>query len=112
MLHAQVIEVPKPTITEDVSAAYHIILRDHMSILQECIVTHAGSQHDVGCSYGVLKAWCVHYLQEDVILKVTSTAICGSDLHLYLNFMPGMKAGDILGHEVNAQHESGTRVSQ
>lgn len=39
-------------------------------------------------------------LQEDVILKVTSSAICGSDLHLYLNFMPGMKAGDILGHEV------------
>ena len=42
----------------------------------------------------------VERLQEDVILKVTSTAICGSDLHLYLNFMPGMKAGDILGHEV------------
>ncbi len=40
------------------------------------------------------------HLQEDVILKVTSTAICGSDLHLYLNAMPGMKAGDILGHEV------------
>ena len=40
------------------------------------------------------------HLQEDVILKVTSTAICGSDLHLYLNSMPGMKAGDILGHEV------------
>lgn len=43
---------------------------------------------------------CACGLQEDVILKVTSTAICGSDLHLYLNFMPGMKAGDILGHEV------------
>ena len=36
----------------------------------------------------------------DVILKVTSTAICGSDLHLYLNALPGMKAGDLLGHEV------------
>ena len=59
-----------------------------------------------------LKAWCLHRLQEDVILKVTSTAICGSDLHLYLNFMPGMKAGDILGHEVNAQPELGYGVHE
>jgi threonine dehydrogenase-like Zn-dependent dehydrogenase len=35
----------------------------------------------------------------DVIVKVTSTAICGSDLHLLDGFMPGMKPGDILGHE-------------
>jgi threonine dehydrogenase-like Zn-dependent dehydrogenase len=35
----------------------------------------------------------------DVILKVTSTAICGSDLHLYDGVIPGMKSGDILGHE-------------
>jgi len=35
----------------------------------------------------------------DAILKVTSTAICGSDLHLYDGFIPSMKAGDILGHE-------------
>lgn len=35
----------------------------------------------------------------DAILKVTSTAICGSDLHLYDGFIPMMKAGDILGHE-------------
>src|SRR5688500_6740468 len=35
----------------------------------------------------------------DVIIKVTSTAICGSDLHLYDNFMPTMEKGDILGHE-------------
>lgn len=31
-------------------------------------------------------------MQNDVILKVTSTAICGSDLHIYLNAMPGQKA--------------------
>ncbi|PRW58268.1 glutathione-dependent formaldehyde dehydrogenase [Chlorella sorokiniana] len=36
---------------------------------------------------------------KDVVLRVTSTAICGSDLHLYTNAMPGMKKGDILGHE-------------
>lgn len=36
---------------------------------------------------------------QDVILKVTSTAICGSDLHLYNGFMPALKHGDILGHE-------------
>ncbi len=35
----------------------------------------------------------------DVIIRVTATAICGSDLHLLDGFQPGMKEGDILGHE-------------
>src|SRR5690349_16215966 len=35
----------------------------------------------------------------DAIVRVTSTAICGSDLHLYGGFVPGMVKGDILGHE-------------
>lgn len=35
----------------------------------------------------------------DAIVKVTLTAICGSDLHLYNAFIPAMKEGDILGHE-------------
>ena len=35
----------------------------------------------------------------DAIIKVTSTAICGSDLHLYDGFIPTMQKGDILGHE-------------
>jgi threonine dehydrogenase-like Zn-dependent dehydrogenase len=35
----------------------------------------------------------------DAIIKVTSTAICGSDLHLYNGVIPTMKAGDVLGHE-------------
>lgn len=35
----------------------------------------------------------------DAIVKVSSCAICGSDLHLFDGFMPGMKAGDIIGHE-------------
>jgi threonine dehydrogenase-like Zn-dependent dehydrogenase len=35
----------------------------------------------------------------DAIIKVTSTCICGSDLHLYDGFMPTMEQGDILGHE-------------
>jgi threonine dehydrogenase-like Zn-dependent dehydrogenase len=35
----------------------------------------------------------------DAILKVTSTAICGSDLHLYNGFIPTMEKGDVLGHE-------------
>jgi threonine dehydrogenase-like Zn-dependent dehydrogenase len=41
------------------------------------------------------------HLQEpnDVIIKVTSTAICGSDLHLYGVLGPYLKPGDILGHE-------------
>jgi threonine dehydrogenase-like Zn-dependent dehydrogenase len=35
----------------------------------------------------------------DAIIRVTSTAICGSDLHLFDGVIPGMKSGDILGHE-------------
>jgi threonine dehydrogenase-like Zn-dependent dehydrogenase len=37
--------------------------------------------------------------QRDAIVKITSTAICGSDLHLYNGFIPTMQKGDILGHE-------------
>src|SRR5438270_1412397 len=36
---------------------------------------------------------------QDCIVRITTTAICGSDLHLYDGFIPSMKAGDILGHE-------------
>ena len=35
----------------------------------------------------------------DAIIKESSCAICGSDLHLYDGFMPGMQHGDIMGHE-------------
>ncbi len=35
----------------------------------------------------------------DAIIRVTATAICGSDMHLYNGYMPTMKPGDILGHE-------------
>jgi threonine dehydrogenase-like Zn-dependent dehydrogenase len=35
----------------------------------------------------------------DVIIEITATGICGSDLHLYDGYMPTMKSGDILGHE-------------
>ena len=35
----------------------------------------------------------------DAIIKVTACAICGSDLHLYDHFMPGMEKGDVMGHE-------------
>jgi threonine dehydrogenase-like Zn-dependent dehydrogenase len=35
----------------------------------------------------------------DVIIRVTSTCICGSDLHLYDEYLPAMKPGDIMGHE-------------
>lgn len=37
--------------------------------------------------------------ERDIIVKVSSTAICGSDLHLYNGFVPTMQKGDILGHE-------------
>src|SRR5690606_26898471 len=35
----------------------------------------------------------------DAIVKITACAICGSDLHLFDGFMPGMKHGDVMGHE-------------
>jgi threonine dehydrogenase-like Zn-dependent dehydrogenase len=35
----------------------------------------------------------------DAVIKVTRTAICGSDLHLFDGFIPTMESGDILGHE-------------
>jgi threonine dehydrogenase-like Zn-dependent dehydrogenase len=37
--------------------------------------------------------------ERDAIVKISSTAICGSDLHLYNGFVPTMEKGDILGHE-------------
>jgi threonine dehydrogenase-like Zn-dependent dehydrogenase len=37
--------------------------------------------------------------RQDAIIRVTSTAICGSDLHLYNGLIPTMEKGDILGHE-------------
>src|SRR5262249_25643719 len=36
---------------------------------------------------------------KDAIVRVTKTAICGSDLHLYNGFIPTMEKGDVLGHE-------------
>jgi threonine dehydrogenase-like Zn-dependent dehydrogenase len=36
---------------------------------------------------------------KDVVIRITSTAICGSDLHLYDFYVPFMKPGDIVGHE-------------
>jgi threonine dehydrogenase-like Zn-dependent dehydrogenase len=47
----------------------------------------------------------------DAILKITTTAICGSDLHLYDGYMPTMQKGDILGHEfIGEVVELGTAV--
>jgi threonine dehydrogenase-like Zn-dependent dehydrogenase len=37
--------------------------------------------------------------EQDAIIKITATAICGSDLHLYNGLMPTMEFGDIIGHE-------------
>ncbi|SNS11275.1 Threonine dehydrogenase [Streptosporangium subroseum] len=48
----------------------------------------------------------------DAIVRVTSTAICGSDLHLYDGYIPTMKKGDILGHEFMGEVvEVGQKVS-
>ena len=48
----------------------------------------------------------------DAIIKITSTAICGSDLHLYNGLIPTMEQGDILGHEFMGEVvELGPQVS-
>src|SRR5215208_6236662 len=48
----------------------------------------------------------------DAIVKITSTAICGSDLHLLQAYVPAMKPGDILGHEFMGEVvEVGEQVS-
>jgi threonine dehydrogenase-like Zn-dependent dehydrogenase len=49
----------------------------------------------------------------DAIIRVTSTAICGSDLHLYAKLTPAMREGDILGHEpIGIVEEVGPEVKQ
>jgi threonine dehydrogenase-like Zn-dependent dehydrogenase len=49
----------------------------------------------------------------DAIIKITSCAICGSDLHLYNHFIPGMKSGDIMGHEFMGEVvEVGSSISK
>ena len=47
----------------------------------------------------VLMMWGSGLQQQDVILRVTTSCICGSDLHMYMGAMPGMKSGDVVGHE-------------
>lgn len=48
----------------------------------------------------------------DAIIKITSTAICGSDLHLYDGYIPTMEKGDIMGHEFMGEVvETGKEVS-
>ena len=48
----------------------------------------------------------------DAIIKITRTAICGSDLHLYDGFIPTMEAGDVLGHEfMGIVEETGKEVT-
>ena len=50
--------------------------------------------------------------KRDAIVRVTSTAICGSDLHIYNGFIPTMEKGDIMGHEFMGEVvEVGSAVS-
>lgn len=50
---------------------------------------------------------------EDIIVRVTATAICGSDLHLYRGKVPGTHDGDVLGHEfMGIVEETGREVTR
>src|SRR5205807_3674040 len=66
------------------------------------------------CSEAFMKAVCWHGARDvrvdqvpdpeilnprDAIVRVTATAICGSDPHLYNGYIPAMESGDVLGHE-------------
>lgn len=52
-------------------------------------------------------------MEDDLILRVTATAICGSDLHLYRGKIPGLKDGDILGHEfMGIVEDTGSAVTE
>ena len=49
----------------------------------------------------------------DAIIKVTSCAICGSDLHLFHNMIPAMMPGDVVGHEMMGEVvETGSQVTK
>jgi threonine dehydrogenase-like Zn-dependent dehydrogenase len=49
----------------------------------------------------------------DVVVRITATAICGSDLHIYDGFVPQMQRGDILGHEFMGEVvETGSDVAR
>ena len=51
--------------------------------------------------------------EDDLILRVTATAICGSDLHLYRGKIPDLHDGDVLGHEfMGVVEEVGSGVTQ
>jgi len=62
----------------------------------------------------------VHHVEDpkiinphDAILKITRTAICGSDLHLYDGYIPTMESGDIVGHEfMGIVEEVGSEVKK
>ena len=50
---------------------------------------------------------------DDILLRITATAICGSDLHLYRGKVPGLNDGDILGHEfMGVVEDTGAAVSR
>ena len=50
---------------------------------------------------------------DDIVLRVTATAICGSDLHIYRGKIPMMESGDILGHEfMGVVEETGAAVTR
>src|SRR3546814_17119105 len=53
------------------------------------------------------------HASDDILVKVTATAISGSDLHVYRGRVPGMKPGDILGREfMGIVQETGSEVTR
>src|SRR4029079_18924806 len=50
--------------------------------------------------------------RRDAIVRVTTTAICGSDLHIYDGYIPTMHKGDVLGHEFMGEVVEGGRENK
>lgn len=70
-------------------------LPEHGDYDMRALVWHG--RHDMRVQHTVPDP--VRINPRDAIIKITSTAICGSDLHIYNGLIPSMKSGDILGHE-------------
>src|SRR5690606_25211065 len=96
------------------SAARHVQVTASTLICTSCRVTDGRPAASCPTKDLMMKAlvWCSPYNvsvenvpdpkilnRRDAIVRITSTCICGSDLHLVDGFIPFMKPGDILGHE-------------
>ena len=84
----EVIRTKKPHIIEPVRMhTKPLLVAQRLSRVVFCLF-----ELSISCETPVIRSLAV---QTDAILKVTSTCICGSDLHLHLGYVPGMEPGEV-----------------